>query len=90
MWANTADANDALSPPLRDLCDGLTALHMWDNCATQHFVLNDFQEERVIQRVSIMGDRVEAAAPSRWPVFTHAGTASDTSLHDAILDGLED
>ncbi|MCO8126023.1 TauD/TfdA family dioxygenase [Acidimicrobiia bacterium EGI L10123] len=27
MWANSAKAYDELSPPLRDLCDGLTALH---------------------------------------------------------------
>ena len=164
MWANTAAAHDALSPPLRDLCAGLTALHdgtpnaapeararhpvvrvhpvtgrrvlyvnehftrrivelshdestlllghltrwvsqprftvryrwkpgtvaMWDNRATQHFVLNDFGEERVIQRVSILGDRVEAAEPARWPSFAHAGNASDTTLHDAILKGLDD
>ena len=27
LWANTAKAYDELTPPLRDLCDGLTALH---------------------------------------------------------------
>ena len=31
----------------------------WDNRATQHFVLNDFEGERVIQRVTVQGDRVE-------------------------------
>jgi taurine dioxygenase len=27
LWANTAKAYEELTPPLRDLCDGLTALH---------------------------------------------------------------
>ncbi len=27
MWANAAKAYDELSPPMRELCDGLTALH---------------------------------------------------------------
>ena len=35
---------------------------IWDNRCTQHFVLNDFEGERVIQRVTVMGDQVEAAA----------------------------
>jgi taurine dioxygenase len=122
MWANMVNAYDGLSPPMRDLCDGLTALHdaaphgrsdltsihpvvrvhpltgrkslfvnehftrrivemsheesdsllaylrrwvsnprftvryrwtqgtvaMWDNRCTQHFVINDFEGERVI------------------------------------------
>jgi len=164
MWANTAAAYDALSPPLRALCDGLSAVHngephgrpevraqhpvvrvhpvtkrrvlyvnehftrrivevshaesgllldyliqwiaqppftvryrwsegtvaMWDNRATQHYVLNDFHEERVIRRVSIMGDKVHRAEPRRWPHYARAGGETDTSRHDAILDGLED
>ena len=38
---------------------------MWDNRCTQHHVLNDFEGERVIQRVTVMGDRPEPAAPPR-------------------------
>jgi hypothetical protein len=34
---------------------------MWDNRCTQHHVLNDFEGERVIQRVTVMGDRPEPA-----------------------------
>ncbi len=30
---------------------------MWDNRCTQHFVLNDFVGERIIQRVTVMGDK---------------------------------
>ncbi len=162
MWANTALAYEALSPPMRSLCDGLTAIHdgepndapteravhpvvrvhpvtgrrvlyvnqhftrrivelsaqesrllldhltkwvseprftvryrwkkgtvaMWDNRASQHFVLNDFHEERVIRRATVMGDRVEAAEPPRWPSYSRAGGASDTSRFDAILDSV--
>lgn len=164
MWANPAMAYDELSPPIRDLCDGLTAIHdgephglddvktvhpvvrvhpatgrrvlfvnehftrrivelsadesalllghlkrwvsnprftvryrweagtvaMWDNRTTQHFVLNDFDEERVIQRVTVMGDRVEGAAPPRWPAFRRVGGPSDTSRHEAEVADLAD
>lgn len=164
MWANTAAAYEALSPPIQELCDGLTAIHdgtpndapgararhpvvrvhpatgkrvlyvnehftrrivelshdesqlllghltkwvsqprftvryrwtegtvaMWDNRATQHFVLGDFTEERVIQRVSIMGDQIEGIGQRRWPSFTRSGVTSDTSRHDAILKGIEE
>lgn len=159
MWSNLAMAHDELSPPIRELCEGLTAIHdgdannapevrtvhpvvrvhpvtgrrilyvnehfthrivelsrkesdlllghltswvsnprftvryrwtkgtvaMWDNRVTQHFVLNDFHEERVIQRVTVMGDRVEPAAPARWPAFSRAGGVSDTSRYDDVL-----
>ena len=143
MWANAAKAYDELSAPLRDLCDGLTALHdagphlhpeqtyihpvvrvhpettrrslfvnehftrrivelsdaesrmlldylcrwiheprftvryqwasgtiaMWDNRCTQHYVLDDFTETRVIQRVTVMGDNPEAASSARWEPY---------------------
>lgn len=48
---------------------------MWDNRCTQHHVLNDFEGERVIQRVTVMGDRPEPAAPPRYAPFADAGTA---------------
>ncbi len=159
LWSNLALAYDELSPPIQDLCLGLTALHnaephgrpdemtvhpvvrlhpktgrkglyvnehftrriveisrkesnlllahlaswvanprftvryrwqagtvaIWDNRATQHFVLNDFAEERVIQRVTVMGDRVEPAGEPRWPTFLRKGNVTDTSRHDALL-----
>jgi taurine dioxygenase len=52
---------------------------MWDNRCTQHFVLNDFDEERIIQRVTVMGDVPEAAAAPRWEPYVrgcHAGASS--------------
>ena len=43
---------------------------MWDNRCTQHHVLNDFEGERVIQRVTVMGDMPEPAVPlPRWEPF---------------------
>lgn len=149
LWANMYKAYDALSPPLKDLCEGLSALHdasphytperkaihpvvrvhpvtgrkslfvnehftrrivelsheesdvllaylvrhatrdrftvryrwsegtiaMWDNRCTQHHVLNDFEGERVIQRVTVMGDRPEAAAPERYAPYKDKFTA---------------
>jgi taurine dioxygenase len=150
MWANMYKAYDALSQPLKDLCEGLTALHdagphgapdrkaihpvvrthpvtgrkslfvnhhftrrivemshdesdallnlltthatsarntvryhwtsgtiaMWDNRCTQHNVLNDFEGERIIQRVTIMGDKPEAAGNLRYKAFDGLYSAS--------------
>jgi taurine dioxygenase len=59
---------------------------MWDNRATQHFVLNDFVGERVIQRVTVMGDKVAAAKPSPWkPWLLQAGGVTASSRHDRQL-----
>ena len=67
---------------------------MWDNRCTQHFVLNDFDEERVIQRVTVMGDRPEAASDRQWEPYLRKIGASDTSRHDQLLrdwmDGQDD
>lgn len=150
LWSNQYKAYEELSPPMKDLCEGLTALHdasphgaperkaihpvvrvhpvtgrkslfvnehftrrivelsydesdallrhltrwaassrftvryrwsqgtvaIWDNRCTQHHVLNDFEGERVIQRVTVMGDRPEAARASKWQPFHSAVQAS--------------
>ena len=55
---------------------------MWDNRCTQHFVLNDFEGERVIQRVTIMGDAVEGACEPKWQPWTRPARSSATSCHD--------
>jgi taurine dioxygenase len=160
MWSNLYKAYEELSAPLRDLCDGLTALHdaqphgkpelmavhpvvrvhpvtkrrslfvnehftrrivelsheesevllrhltrwvsnprftvryrwskgtvaMWDNRCTQHFVLNDFEEERIIQRVTIMGDVPEGACPPRYEPYVRTQHAGATSRHDRQLN----
>ncbi len=158
MWASLYAAYEELSAPMRDLCDGLTALHdalplnlpelmavhpvvrvhpqtgrkalyvnefftrrivemnatesdvllryltkwvanprftvryrwsvgtiaMWDNRCTQHFVLNDFVGERVIQRVTIMGDK-PVGGPRRWDSWVRPGPQTATSRHDRQL-----
>ncbi|MDA1077195.1 MAG: TauD/TfdA family dioxygenase [Proteobacteria bacterium] len=58
---------------------------MWDNRCTQHFVLNDFEGERVIQRVTIMGDEVTGAREPKWEPFVRPGPMSATSRHDRQL-----
>ncbi len=58
---------------------------MWDNRCTQHFVLNDFQGERIIQRVTIMGDDVSAAKSSDYEPYVRPGPLSATSRHDRQL-----
>jgi taurine dioxygenase len=159
MWASTYAAYEALSPPLQELCAGLTALHdaaphgkpevnaihpvvrihpvtgrralfvnqhftrrlvelshdesrllldylvrwianprftvryrwqkgtiaMWDNRCTQHFVVSDFNEQRVIQRVTVMGDTPEAAQASPWEPYVRRETVGATSRYDQQL-----
>ena len=157
MWANMCKAYDALSPAMREFCEGLTALHdahphgnpdqmsvhpvvrvhpvtgrrslfvnehftrrivelsheesdvqlrfltrwavnpnftlryrwsqgtiaMWDNRCTQHCVLDDFEGDRLIQRVTVMGDEPRPAAPPRWEPQIKAVSAA--SRHDRQL-----
>lgn len=161
MWSNLCAAFEALSPPMQDMCEGLTALHdahphnrpdamaihpvvrvhpdtgakalyvsehftrrivemtsqesdallrfltrhaydskftvryswsegtigMWDNRCTQHHVLNDFDEERIIQRVTVVGDRPEGvhSAGPRWRPWTERAGRSAMSRHDRQL-----
>jgi taurine dioxygenase len=159
MWANLFAAYEGLSAPLRELCDGLSALHdahphdradrthihplvrvdratgrkalyvnehftrrivelsgaesdhllsyltrwvqqpaftvryhwtagtigMWDNRFTQHYVVNDFVGERVIERVTVMGDVIEGNPP-RWQPYPALHAAqSAMSRHDRQL-----
>ena len=58
---------------------------MWDNRCTQHTVMNDFEGERIIQRVTVVGDKVKEASPPRWEPFARPGGRSDTTRHDRIL-----
>jgi len=158
MWTSLYRAYEELSPPLQELCEGLSALHdalphnhpeqmavhpvvrvhpetgrkalyvnehftrrivemnatesdailrhltrwvsnprftvryhwhegtiaMWDNRCTQHFVLNDFEGERVIQRVTVMGNKPEGSEP-RWQPWIKPGRLSAASRHDRQL-----
>lgn len=58
---------------------------LWDNRCTQHFVLNDFQGERVIQRVTVMGDEPVAARTAEHSPYVRPGPLSATSRHDRQL-----
>jgi taurine dioxygenase len=56
---------------------------IWDNRCTQHHVLDDFEGERLIQRVTVMGDRPRAAVAPRWQPFISPLSAA--SRHDRQL-----
>ena len=58
---------------------------MWDNRCTQHFVLNDFAGERIIQRVTVMGDEVQSAKQSAYAPYVRPGPLSAMSRHDRQL-----
>ena len=159
MWSSLYAAFEELSPPMQNLCEGLTALHdalphnrpekmavhpvvrvhpetgrkvryvnehftrrivemnatesenllsyltrwvanprftvryswsegtiaIWDNRCTQHFVLNDFSGERIIQRVTIMGDKPVGCENPRWQPWGQAGRRTAMSRHDRQL-----
>lgn len=57
---------------------------MWDNRATQHCVVNDFDPsvhgERIAQRVTIQGDSVEAGAPEALRFEPFPGRSQDDRL----------
>jgi alpha-ketoglutarate-dependent taurine dioxygenase len=45
---------------------------MWDNRCTQHYAINDYDEKRVIQRVTVLGDAPTGGAP-KWEAFAAEG-----------------
>ncbi len=59
---------------------------MWDNRCTQHFVLSDFSEQRIIQRVTVMGDQPTGLQPPRWQPFVRGETVGATSRYDRQLN----
>jgi hypothetical protein len=61
---------------------------MWDDRCTQHCVLSDFEGERVIQRVTVMGDVPEPASPPRWEPQVKPYSAA--SRHDRQLKNFLD
>ena len=58
-------------------------LAIWDNRCTQHFVVADFEGERVIQRVTVMGDQPKGNEP-RWPAWRPTRMSAQTR-HDRQL-----
>jgi len=159
LWSSTYAAYDQLSSPMKDLCEGLTALHdahphnqpdqmtihpvvrlhpetqrralyinqhftrrivelsageseavlkyligwishpkfsvryrwhpgtvcMWDNRCTQHMVLNDFTGERIIQRVTVTGDKVFGVKGKKYNPALNSDRLSAQSRHDRQL-----
>lgn len=59
---------------------------MWDNRCTQHYVINDFDEERIIQRATVMDDEPEAAEAPRWEPYVRSVAAGASSRHDRQLN----
>ena len=60
------------------------AVAIWDNRCTQHYVLNDFDGERIIHRVTVMGDRPQGPG-ARWEPWVRPGRLSAASRHDRQL-----
>ena len=58
---------------------------IWDNRCTQHFVLSDFNEQRVIQRVTVMGDTPVGASAPQWEPFVRTENVGATSRYDQQL-----
>lgn len=56
---------------------------IWDNRCTQHRVIHDFVGERVIQRVTVLGDS-PCGNPPRWDAYATERIGA-TTVHDDIL-----
>ena len=63
---------------------------MWDNRATQHYVVNNFEGERIIQRVTVTGDKVEPFGKLAYDAWNAEGKFSAKSRYDLQLLGYLD
>jgi taurine dioxygenase len=61
-----------------------SAVGIWDNRCTQHYAVNDYDEPRVIQRVTILGD-VPQGDPPRWPHWEPTAALSAATAEAANL-----
>jgi taurine dioxygenase len=53
---------------------------IWDNRCTQHCAINDYEGERVISRVTILGDHPEAAFEDKaWPAHRYSRNSAANS-----------
>ncbi len=59
---------------------------LWDNRCTQHFVLSDFEQQRVIQRVTVIGDQPSSGSTPRWQPFVRRENQGATSRYDSQLN----
>ncbi|NNE74446.1 MAG: taurine dioxygenase, partial [Acidimicrobiales bacterium] len=44
---------------------------MWDNRCTLHQAVNDWQGRRVIQRITVLGDKPTGVGEPRWDKYDH-------------------
>ena len=63
---------------------------MWDNRSTQHYVVNNFEGERIIQRVTVTGDKIEPYKQSSYQAWNADGRFSAKSRYDFQLMGYLD
>jgi alpha-ketoglutarate-dependent taurine dioxygenase len=56
---------------------------IWDNRCTQHFAINDYDERRVIQRVTVLGDAPTGGMP-KWAPFADGRSGYVTERGAAI------
>ncbi|MEZ4332679.1 MAG: TauD/TfdA family dioxygenase [Myxococcota bacterium] len=63
------------------------AVGLWDNRCTMHFAVNDYDQKRVIERVTVLGDAPQGPEP-RWSPFEadlrSASGATDVVARRAI------
>ena len=63
---------------------------IWDNRSTQHFVVNNFEGERIIQRVTVTGDVIEPFGELNHDAWTNHNKFSAKSRNDLQLIGYLD
>lgn len=65
------------------------AVGLWDNRCTMHFAINDYDQRRVIQRVTVLGD-VPRGPEARWSPFeADRGSASGAADGGAPRPAIE-
>jgi taurine dioxygenase len=57
---------------------------MWDNRCTQHYAVNDYDEPRVIQRVTILGDDPQGG-PARWPEYRPTRLSAAEAIASSLI-----